>query len=135
MMISKYITNSEYSCRCCSELPPDYGVYPYEEFFDIFDDIREEWGKPIIINSGYRCPVHNASLFGASPISAHIFGMALDLRCNDNDEVDELYDHIVGMYPSLRIGRYKGDATFIHIDTAFKISPRASINWREGARW
>ena len=135
MMVSKYITGTEFSCHHCEELPPDYGVYPYEEFFDVFDDIRERWGKPININSGYRCPSYNASLQGASPISAHQFGIALDLACNGNIEVGRLFDHIVSLYPQLRIGKYTGDSTFIHIDMAFKISPRASESWRQGARW
>ena len=134
MNISKYILRSEYECPCCGELPTDFDVYPYEDFFDLFDNIREEWGKPIDINSGYRCPEHNAYV-GGNPLSVHIFGLALDLDCEDDDEVDDLYSHIIGMYPSLRIGQYKGDNTFIHIDRGFEITPRASIKWHEGARW
>ena len=134
MNLSKYILRSEYECPCCGELPPDFGVYNYEDFFELFDDIREEWGKPIIINSGYRCPKHN-SYVGGSPLSAHLFGMALDLDCKDDCEVDELYNHITSMYPSFRIGTYKGDSTFIHIDRAFEINPRASELWVEGVRW
>ena len=133
--LSRYLLRSEYVCNHCGSLPPDFDFYNYEEFFDVFDDIREEWGKPIKINSGYRCPDHNASLVGSSPISAHIFGLALDCDCKDDEEVDDLYDHIICFYPSLRIGKYKGASTFIHIDQAFKISPRGSKNWREGARW
>ena len=129
-MLSKYISREEYACHHCGALPPDFNFYPYEEFFDVFDDIREEWGKPININSGYRCPVHNASLSGSSPISAHIFGLALDCKCPG--EVDELHSLVVDMYPELRIGKYP---TFIHIDQAFKIYPRASLSWVEGARW
>jgi len=132
--ISKYILRSEYECACCGELPPDFGVYNYEDFFDIFDDIREEWGKPIIINSGYRCPEHNSDV-GGSPLSAHLFGLALDCKCGSVDEVDKLYAHIVRMYPVLRIGRYYGLKPFIHIDCAFQISPRCSEKWHEGARW
>ena len=130
MNISRYLLRSEYECACCGELPPDFDIYPYEEFFDVFDNIRDEWGKPIYINSGYRCPVHNASLPRSSPISAHMWGLALDLDCKDDDEVEELFNHIVGMYPELRIGKY---STFIHIDQAFKIYPRGSILWVEGA--
>jgi len=130
VMVSKYITGTEFQCACCGELPPDFDIYPYEEFFDVFDNIREEWGKPININSGYRCPVHNASLPGSSPISAHMSGLALDCACPG--EVEELHSLIVRLHPELRIGKY---STFIHIDQAFKIYPRGSIHWVEGARW
>ena len=134
-MLSKYISREEYACKHCNALPPDFDFYPYEEFFDVFDSIREEWGKPIKINSGYRCPVHNASLSGSSPISAHLFGLALDCECDDNMEVEQLFTLIDDMYPELRIRKYTGGSTFVHIDQAFKIYPRASESWREGARW
>ena len=132
--LSKFLLKSEYTCSHCGSLPPDFDFYNYEEFFDVFDDIREEWGKPIIINSGYRCPVHNAAV-GGSPLSAHVFGLALDQKCKDDAEVEKLFDHIVSMYPALRIGKYYGVKPFIHMDCAFKIYPRASVSWREGARW
>jgi len=31
----------------------EYG--PYWELFKNFERIREAWGQPIVINSGYRC--------------------------------------------------------------------------------
>jgi len=132
--LSKFLLKSEYTCRCCDSLPPDFDFYPYEEFFDIFDDIREEWGKPIIINSGYRCPEHNSAV-GGSPLSAHCFGLALDCDCEDDIEVEKLFDHIDSMYPVLRIGKYKGKKTFVHIDVGYEISPRPSLNFVEGKRW
>lgn len=37
-------------------------------------------GKPIVINSGYRCAAHNRAVGGASG-SYHTRGMAADIRC------------------------------------------------------
>ena len=43
------------------------------------DNIREVYGKPIIITSGYRCPELNAKVGGKSN-SQHLKGEAADLK-------------------------------------------------------
>lgn len=44
----------------------------------LLNPIREAWGGPIIVNSGYRCPRLNELLKG-SKTSAHLTGHAADL--------------------------------------------------------
>ena len=48
----------------------------------VLDPLRERWGVPIYVNSGYRCPALNAKV-GGSPTSYHLRGMAADIssRC------------------------------------------------------
>lgn len=48
------------------------------------DRARELFGAPLIITSGYRDPEHNAAIGGVKD-SAHTKGMAVDIRCADND--------------------------------------------------
>ena len=136
--IAPYITDSEYRCKCCSELPPDFDptdiAVPYGILFDAFKVIRESWGKPIRITSGYRCPMHNA-MVGGKVLSVHQFGLAFDLDCDDIDEVYELDSVIKEIAPDLRRGKYIDIGTFIHIDVAYFIYPRASHNWKEGVQW
>lgn len=45
---------------------------------ELLDPLREAWGSPINVNSGYRCKVLN-TLVGGSPTSAHLSGYAADL--------------------------------------------------------
>jgi uncharacterized protein YcbK (DUF882 family) len=40
---------------------------------------RDHFGKAVTINSGYRCPTHNASVGGASK-SNHMDGEAADIK-------------------------------------------------------
>jgi hypothetical protein len=69
VIISDHISLKEYECSCCHQLPPALrgGDIPtcYEWFFEDFEDIRREYGKPIPIGSGYRCPAHNQASGGA----------------------------------------------------------------------
>ena len=44
----------------------------------LLDPIREAWGKPIIVSSGYRCKELNAMVGGAKH-SHHILGCAADI--------------------------------------------------------
>ena len=46
---------------------------------NILDPLREAWGKPIRVNSGYRCPKLNSAV-GGSATSEHRYGMAADIK-------------------------------------------------------
>lgn len=50
-----------------------------EELLEVLDDLREFYGKPIRITSGFRCAELNRLVRGVST-SAHIIGYAADLR-------------------------------------------------------
>lgn len=47
------------------------------------DDIRQRYGSPIRINSGYRCPELNKAV-GGKPNSQHLKGEAVDLKWDPN---------------------------------------------------
>lgn len=135
--LSEHISMKEYACRCCGALPPNFDKeLLYDTLFNIFEDIRRRWGKPIVITSGYRCPDHPESK--REPHSAHIFGLALDLQCGSAAEAKRMFNLIDGYYPSLRIGyaRYqKQKKNIIHIDIAFEIEPQFRLEHKKRARW
>ena len=133
--IADYITRAEYECRCCGGLPPDlFSNEKYQDLFKIFKLIRESKGSAIYINSGFRCPNHNKAI-GGQLDSVHLFGLALDLDCDDIDGVDELLEIIKEVAPQIRRGVYKDKGTFIHIDTGYVINPRLSRFWIPGYTW
>ena len=51
---------------------------------DIVQPIRDAYGKPITVTSGYRCEALNAAVGGAAT-SAHTKGLACDLVPTDGD--------------------------------------------------
>lgn len=55
---------------------------------NLLDPIRETWGKPIIISSGYRSDALNKAV-GGSKTSAHRFGLAVDVVPENMAEFDK----------------------------------------------
>lgn len=45
---------------------------------EVLDFIRDKWGQPLLVSSGYRVPQLNAAVGGA-PTSDHQNGLAVDL--------------------------------------------------------
>ena len=45
----------------------------------VLDPIREDWGSPIIVSSGYRCPELNKAVGGVKT-SGHLYGYCADLQ-------------------------------------------------------
>lgn len=62
----------------------------------ILDPLREAYGKPIIVTSGFRCEELN-SLIGGSKTSQHRTGQAADIRTivDTPEENKKLYDLII----------------------------------------
>lgn len=52
--------------------------------------IRDAFGKPILVNSGFRCYDLNKAV-GGVPNSKHLIGKAADLRCLLTSRTYELY--------------------------------------------
>lgn len=52
--------------------------------------VRQAFGKPILVNSGFRCSELNKSV-GGHPYSLHQHGRAADLRCITDTLTYELY--------------------------------------------
>lgn len=65
---------------------------------EILQPIREAYGKPIIVSSGYRCPKLNTAVGGAKN-SDHKFGAAADIHSVSDTVEDnkELFNLIIKM--------------------------------------
>lgn len=65
---------------------------------NILDPLREAYGEPIIVSSGYRCPELNKAVGGATS-SQHTLGQAADIHTKSNTKEDnkKLFDLIKGL--------------------------------------
>lgn len=62
---------------------------------NVLDPLREKSGKPIKVNSGYRCPNHNLAVGGATQ-SQHMKGEAADIApmSGDTSELERMAEII-----------------------------------------
>lgn len=58
---------------------------------NVLDPLREAYGKPIYVNSGYRCPSLNKAVGGVSN-SEHQTGCAADIDTHDYNENKKLFE-------------------------------------------
>lgn len=83
---------------------------------ECLDPIREKFGKPIMVTSGYRCSQLNA-VCGGSPTSEHKTGFAADIDTSDNTRLwdvitsgDFKWTQLINEYPD-----DDGEPSWIHI--------------------
>ena len=84
----------------------------------LLDPIREAWGEPIVVSSGYRCKELNA-LVGGVKNSHHLLGCAADIIAGNRADHRKLFRLIVKMQQQGQI-RFtqlilEGDGRWIHI--------------------
>ena len=105
----------EFRCRDGSDT-----VMVDETLTVVLQCIRDHFGKPVTITSGYRTPAHNAAVGGAKS-SQHLLGRAADIRVQgvSVEDVAAYAESLmpdwggVGRYP-VKAGRTTG---WVHVDT------------------
>ena len=99
----KWFKEREFVCKCCGGLPPFAKANVEGLVKEVLDPVREAYGKPIVVNSGYRCPKHNAEVGGVAG-SQHLRGEAADIHGEDNLAIarlivaNGLWDQLI-LYP------------------------------------
>lgn len=87
---------------------------------DILQPIRDKYGKPVTVTSGYRNPSINR-LVGGSANSQHCKGEAADIKCEDNKE---LWDLIISMIDNkeITVGQLidEKNLNWIHISLPYR---------------
>ena len=75
----KYFRTKEFECKCgqCS-MPSEVQANIEALVNNVLDPVREVYGKPIYVNSGFRCEKHNRKV-GGVPRSQHMVGEAADI--------------------------------------------------------
>ena len=120
----KWFTEKEFKCRCCGELPLSTGSGQAARenikalVANVLDPAREKLGKPITVNSGYRCRHHN-EIVGGAVKSQHMAGEAADITCSDNAMLEKIireqgrFDQLI-IYPGFLHVSYKSNGANRH---------------------
>lgn len=102
---------AEFECRCkCgrAEMLP--------AFLEKLDELREQYGKPLEVVSGYRCPRHNAAVSTTGLTGPHTTGKAADLRVDRGDAYRLLSLALALGFTGIGV-QQKGASRFLHLDT------------------
>lgn len=106
---AKYFTEAELNCNHCGRL-----VIHAPSVVKL-DELRERLGKPVILNSAYRCSEHDAAIGGAG---IHPLGQCFDISIHGPDAYRlikiamDLDFTGIGVNQS---GPFRG--RFVHLDT------------------
>lgn len=100
----KHFKLDEFRCNHCNKLKLDINL------LESLEKLREQTG-PLVINSGYRCPIHNKRVGGVRN-SQHLKGTAADVRAINTKPsiVQAIADKV---FSNGGLGRYN---TFTHVD-------------------
>ena len=109
----RYFSRYELECRCCKGLGGMFNDGFVNLFTRSLDQLREKFGAPLRINSGYRCKAYN-SLIGGSPTSKHMQGRAVDINTMNMSAADKYRLVKCAIDVGFNgVGIYR---TFIHLD-------------------
>lgn len=96
-----------------------------EQLVDIIlDPLREKYGKPIKVNSGYRCEALNKAV-GGSKTSQHRYGQAADITGGSKEENEKLFDLAIQL--NLPFDQLIDESKFSWIHISYTNKPRKQI--------
>ena len=105
-----YFRREEFRCRCgkCGGFPAE----PQEALVRLADRVRANFGAPVTVSSGVRCPRHNQAVGGVSN-SRHLSGQAMDFSVRGVSAAKVL--SYVQALPGVRYA-YAIDSNFVHME-------------------
>ena len=105
--ITEHFRVYEFACKDGSDV-----VFVSQALADILENIRQHFGAPVTVTSGYRTPAHNAREGGAAK-SQHLYGAAADIKVKGVSPaaVADYAEQLLGDHGG--VGRY---GAFTHID-------------------
>lgn len=81
---------------------------------NVLDPLREAWGRPLAVSSGYRCPALNR-VVGGSATSHHMKGMAADITTGNKVDNRRLFQLIINLKLPFTQLIAEGDFSWVHV--------------------
>ena len=97
----------EFRCKCgrmeCNAL-----TTPAKTLLERLEVVRSEYGQPMTVTSGIRCPWWNAQQ-GGKPHSSHLTGYAADVACSASVDRYAMLESAFRVFTRIGIGK-----SFLH---------------------
>ena len=110
----KWFSMNEFECHCGCRMPDSARANIVALVEQVLDPARERYGKPVCVNSGYRCARHNAAVSGVAN-SQHTRGEAADICCSDNERLAKIIEENGRFDQLIRYMGPGGKIRFIHV--------------------
>lgn len=81
---------------------------------EYLDGIREKLGKPILVNSGFRCLTLNKAVGGVAN-SQHLKGLAADVACSDMESLEKVLRETGGFDQLIKEHRKGSKSFWFHV--------------------
>ena len=115
--LSEFINSATANRLGIDNIPSFEVVDNLNRLADYLDGIRSKFGKPILISSGYRCPMLNKAVGGVVN-SQHLKGLADDLVCSDMEKLLSIIRETKG-FDQVITEHNKGSKSYwIHVSVA-----------------
>ena len=109
-MSYRFFKLEDFACKCgCGTNLID------PQFVQDLDDLRAEYGMPLIVNSGYRCPAHNAQVSDTGDGGPHTTGRAADLAVDRGNAYRLLKLAMNRGFTGIGV-QQRGGARYLHLD-------------------
>jgi len=138
MLVSQHFDYREFTSHDGSPYPPEWIDERLQPLCDMLDAIRDAWGGPLTVVSGYRSPAYNEQLrarsSGVAEHSQHPQGRAADIAPvpATKESVSRLAAIVDGMIATGKLdgvggfGRYP---MWIHVDVRTKVPDGHVARW------
>lgn len=103
-----YFKYADFVCKHCGQNHTD------PAFIDRLDELRRRVGFPLPVNSGYRCPVHNAAVSSTGLDGPHTL-TAVDLSVDRGRAYIVLREALTMGFKGIGVKQH-GGGRFIHLD-------------------
>lgn len=105
----KYFKLEEFACKHCGENKiSDVFVY-------LLDDLRHALNHPLVVSSGYRCPIHNNNVSSTGLSGPHTTGKAADISIYGEQAYNLVEQAMLMGFTGIGVNQ-KGANRFIHLD-------------------
>ena len=101
-------SEAEFKCKHCGKVDMS------ADFMFRLQRLRNEYGKPMVVSSGYRCPQHPNEAKKAQP-GVHAKGVAADIAIHGQDAYRLLKLAFAHGFTGIGVNQ-KGNGRFVHLD-------------------
>jgi len=102
-------TKTEFDCSYTgkNEMQPS--------FMEALQKLRTEYGKPMVVTSGYRDPTHPQEAKKPAP-GQHSKGLAVDIACDATEAHKIIKLAMAHGFKGVGVSQRAGTARFVHLD-------------------